>query len=110
MKSALKITALLIFFTLIMSITVDDRPLFTYVYDAISPATKSAQHATEGFFERSVSGTQTYSKKLFDNSIPKVKDSVKSKLSSRQKLGIAEPAEKILEEEKAQLDDLIKNY
>jgi hypothetical protein len=109
MKTAAKIFGLLIAFFLVLSITVKDQPLFSYVYDFISPATKSAQDATEGFFKRSVSGTQSYSKKLFDNSVPRVKDSVKSKLSSTKK-EVAEPAERITEGEKDQLDQLIKNH
>jgi hypothetical protein len=110
MKSALKTLGLLVTFLLVMSITIKDRPLFTYVYEFISPATEYAQDATEEFFERSVTSTQSYSKKIFDNSVPKVKDSVKSKLASRAKTEIAEPAERIMEEEKEELDELIKNH
>ena len=109
MKSMLKIFGLLIAFLLVMSISVNDKPLFGHIYEMISPATKSAQNATEGFFKRSMSSTQSYAKKLFDNSVPRVKDSVKSKLSSTRK-EVAEPAERITEEEKEQLDDLIKNH
>lgn len=110
MKSLIKLVVLVITLVLVFSIRVKNQPVFGHIYDLISPATKSAQNATESFFKRSFSHTQTYSKKIFDNSIPRVKDSVKSKLSSQKKVEIAEPAEKITEEEKSQLDDLIKNH
>lgn len=80
-----------------------------HIYGVISPATSYVQKSTEDFFNRSVAGTQTYSKKLFDNSTPKFKDSVKSKLSGQLKKG-GEPEEKITREEKAELDQLIKNH
>jgi high-affinity Fe2+/Pb2+ permease len=109
MKTALKISGLLLGFFLFLSITIKDKPIFTYFYDLISPATKYAQSATEGFFSRSLSSTQTYSKKLFDNSVPKLKDSVDSKQSASLKRS-AEPLETVTHEEKAELDELIKNH
>jgi hypothetical protein len=111
MKAALKISGLLIGFLLFLSVTINGKPIFNYVYDAISPATKYAQNATQDFFGRSMNSTEVYSKKLFDNSVPKVKDSVKSKLSSTLKKAVAaEPEEKIMESEKKELDQLIKNH
>lgn len=109
MKTFFKITGLLALFLAILSIRIDDKPIFTHIYKVISPATKYAQNATEGFFNRSMTTTQSYSKKLFDNSVPKVKDKVNSKLSAIKTSG-GEPAEKITEDEKEQLDDLIKNH
>lgn len=109
MKSLIKMFGLLIAFLLVLSINVKDKPIFAYVYEFISPATNSAQNATEGFLKRSMSSTSSYSKKLFDNSVPRVKDSVKSQLSSTRKQ-VAEPAERITEQEKEQLDQLIKNH
>lgn len=110
MKTALKITGLLFGFLLFLSIEVKDRPIFSHIYGLISPATQFAQNATEDFFERSVDSTQTYSKKLFDNSVPKVKDSVKSKLAAQKKVMVDEPAEKITEKDKEELNSLIKNH
>lgn len=109
MISALKIFGLMIGTILMLSITVNNKPIFTYIYDVISPATKAGQSLVTNLFDKSLEGTQDYSKKLFDNSVPKVGDAVKSRLSS-QKKNVAEPAEKILDEEKAELDDLIKNH
>lgn len=39
-----------------------------------------------------------------------MKDSVKSRLSSNKKIEAGEPAEKITDQDKAELDDLIKNH
>lgn len=113
MVAALKFCGILVGFFLFLSVTVKNKPIFYYVYDVTSPATKYVQSATENFFDRSVNSTEKYSKKLFDNSIPKVKDSVDSKLSSTLKRAAAtgaEPEEKILESEKKELDQLIKNH
>jgi len=111
MKTALKICGILIVFFLFLSVTVKNKPIFNYVYDVTSPATKYAQNVTEDFFGRSVNSTEKYSKKLFDNSVPKVRDAVDSKLSSTLKRAAAtEPEEKILESEKKELDQLIKNH
>lgn len=108
MKTALKITGLLFGFFLVLCININERPLFSYLYNVISPATKYTQNATQSFFKKSFSSTQSYSKKLFDNSVPRVKDSVASKLSANKKGG--EPEERITEEEKEELDSLIKNH
>ncbi|WPU65600.1 hypothetical protein [Peredibacter starrii] len=110
MKTALKITGLLFGFLLFLSIEIKDKPIFAHIYGVISPATQYAQNTTEDFFSRSVNKTETYSKKLFDNSVPKVKDSVKSKLAAQKKILIEEPAERITEQEKKELDALIKNH
>lgn len=101
MKTAAKIFGICFGFLLFLSITINEKPIFSYIYNFISPATKYAQDATESFFGRSVASTQTYSKKIFENSVPKVKGAAKS---------VAEPAEKITEHEKAELDQLIKNH
>lgn len=110
MKTALKITGLLFGFLLLLSIEIKDKPIFTHIYGVISPATQYAQNTTEDFFSRSVNKTETYSKKLFDNSVPKVKDSVKSRLAAQKKILVEEPAERITEQEKKELDSLIKNH
>lgn len=108
MRTALKLTCVLFGFFFFLCITVKDKPIFTHIYHVVSPATKYVQNATEDFFGRSVASTQSYSKKLFDNSVPRLKDSVDSKLSARQKIG--DPEERITADEKAELDSLIKNH
>lgn len=108
-KSIITTTCILIAFLLFLSIEIGSKPIFGHIYKVISPLTKSAQNATEDFFSKSVDSTQDYSKKIFDNSVPKVKDSVKAKASAMRK-EVAEPAERITEKEKKELNNLIKNH
>ncbi len=108
-KTAFSIFGLLVGFLLFMSITVGNKPMFSYVYEFISPATKYAQNKAEDFFAQSFESTQSYSKKIFDNSVPKIKDSVKSKFSAQKKMG-GEPEEKITTQDKQELNQLIKNH
>ncbi len=109
MKKCLQFFGIFVATVLFLSIEIGNKPIFSHIYKAISPATKAAQNATENFFNNSVDSTQKYSHKLFDNSVPRVKDSVKSKASSLKR-EVAEPAEKITREEKEELDDLIKSH
>lgn len=109
MFAIIRFFGLIIVLVLVLSINVNNKPLFTHIYNFISPATTTVQNATEGFVKKSLSNTGEFSRKLFDNSVPKMKDSVKSKLSSQKRQG-GEPAERITDEEKAQLDALIKNH
>ncbi len=111
MRTAIKVSCLLFGFLIVLSVTINDKPIVSYIYKAISPATTYSQDAIASFFNRSVNSTEKYSKKLFDNSVPKVKDSVDSKLSSTlKKAAASEPQEKILDREKQELDQLIKNH
>ncbi len=110
MKSALKISGLFTIFIFVLSIRIGGKTIFDGIYQVISPATIAAQKATENFFMRSISGTQSYSKKMFDNSIPNLKDSVKSKLASPKGRADGVPQEVINAQEKEELNDLIKNH
>lgn len=110
MKSVVKSFCLIFFFLIFLCITIDDKPIFTYIYNSISPVTTSCQELVEGFFNRSIAGTKSYSRKIFDNSVPKIKDSVKSKLSSQLKNQDNVIEEKITEEDRSELDALIKNH
>jgi hypothetical protein len=105
-KTAIKTFVLFITTILVLSINIKDRPLFSYIYDVISPATESVQDSVASFFSDSFSNTHKVSKQLFDNSVPKVKDKISSKLSAPA----GKPQEKIEREEKQQLDDLIKDH
>jgi hypothetical protein len=109
MKTILGIFGIFIATVLLLAIEINGKPIFGHIYRVISPATQSAQEATENFFDRSVNKTQKYSRKLFDNSVPKVNDAVKSKMSGVKK-SVQEPLEKITPEEKAELDELIKSH
>jgi hypothetical protein len=108
MKTIIKTFGLLLGFFLLLSITVKGKPLFTHLYGFISPVANYAQSGIENFFSRSLSSTQTYSKKLFDNSVPRMNDSVKSKLSGSKKIGA--PQEDVSSDDQRQLDQLIKNH
>ena len=109
MKIVLGCLGIFIATVLFLSIEVNNRPIFGHIYKTISPATKSAQDATEDFFGSSVKTTKTYSKKLFDNSNPRMRDSVKSKMSSVKK-NVAAPLEEVSKEDKEELDELIKSH
>ncbi len=108
MKPALKIFGILFSFLIFLSVTISDKTIFSYVYDVISPATTYSQDLTGRLLNKSVALAQKYSKKLFDNSVPRMRDSVDSKLSARLKSPVHQE-EDIGEEDSAQLDDLIKN-
>lgn len=110
MKTALGIFGIFVSTVFFLSIQIKDKPIFGHIYYFISPATKTAQRATEDFFGTSVNKTKDYSRQLFDNSVPRMKDSVKSKMSSRGKVKDGEPAERITKEEKEELDSLIKSH
>ena len=109
MRKILGVFGIFIATVLFLSIEIKHEPIFGHIYGLISPATKSVQDATENFFDSSYDKTHRYSKRLFENSIPKVDDTVKSKMSSAKR-NIGEPAEKIYEEEKEKLDDLINTH
>jgi uncharacterized membrane protein YukC len=110
MINCLRILGIAIGLILLLSITVKKRTLFSYVYSVISPLTINVQHATESFLASSFTSTQDYTKKLFDNSLPRVKDSVKSHLSSPTRTSAGAPEEKITDSEKKELDQLIRTH
>lgn len=109
MTTAVKflVFGLVMFFSL--CITVNEKPIFTHIYNVISPATKGTQRGVEKLFSASYREAEKFTKKLFVNSVPKVKDSVKSGLSSPQRSKGA-PLETIEREDKEQLDELIKSH
>ncbi len=108
MNNALKVIGLVVAITLVFSLRIGEKTVFGHIYSSISPATIAAQDTFEDLFSRGYHSTSTYSKKLFSNSIPKVKDSVSSGLSAVKKS--TAPAETILLEEKEKLDELIKTH
>lgn len=109
MKTMLQIFGMFVFSVLFLSVEVKNQTIFEYIYDVISPMTQSAQNITESFFDRSVNKTQHYSKKLFDNSVPKFRDSVKSKMSGVDKIK-GKPLEELTIKDKEELDELIKTH
>lgn len=107
MKSILKICILFIAFVFFLSINIKGKNIFSHINHFISPVTKTAQDATEDFLDSSIHSTKSYSKRIFDNSVPKV-DAVKAKMSGVQKN--AAPLEVIKASEKEELDELIKSH
>ncbi len=107
MKTFLRVCGVSIAVVFFLSITISERPIFYYIYTTISPVTNSIQNFTESIFSRSFQSTTAYTKKLFNNSVPKVRDSINSKLSAATK---AAPKESITAKEKQQLDELIKSH
>jgi len=103
MKSVLKVSGLLIVFLIFLSITVKDKPIFNYIYSGISPLTIESQNIVEDFVKRTLSGTKNYSVKIFDNSNPRFKEVMDTKVSSLA-------TEKITDEDKSKLDDLIREF
>lgn len=100
----------LVFF-LILSITVKQRTIFHHIYSMTSYITVPVQDLTVGLVSKAADSTTQYSRKLFDNSVPKLKDTIRSQVSApARSSGSAEPAEFIDEDEKQELDSLIKNY
>jgi len=92
-----------------LAIEINHKPIFGHIYKLISPMTKATQQMAESFFDNSVDKTQHYSKKLFENSVPKIKDSVRSKMSSIKQTK-NHPQEAVTVKEKQELDELIKSY
>ncbi len=110
MRAVIKLCGISLGLILILSITFRDRTLFSHIYELTSPVTIYAQESVEEFFTRSITGTQDYSRKIFDNSVPKLRDSVKSKLSASTQIDTSVPQDKISDEDKEVLDQLIKNH
>ena len=109
MKTILGIFGIFLATVLFLSIEIGNRPIFGHIYKVISPATKYTQKGVENLFGAGVDSTQRYSKKLFENSVPKVGDSVRSKMSATKKKNAAAPLDDISKEDKQELDALIKS-
>jgi hypothetical protein len=109
MKTLLKGFGFFVALVIILSITINTKPLFSYIYQVISPATNYAQNIAQDLLNGTVKSAQDLTKKLFDNSVPKQKDTLKTKYSA-PKRGDGTPQEEIVVEEKEQLDELIKTH
>ncbi len=109
MKTALKIAGLCLLTTFILCMNVNGKPLFGPVYSVLSHITVPFQQMTGSLLSSAFDSTQNYSRKIFHNSVPKVKDAVKSQASAPVRKN-GEPSEEILKEEKEELDDLIKSH
>lgn len=109
MHKALKISGLFAAFFVLLSISINDVPVFDHIYDVTSKVTIPVQELAVNLFSKAAQSTTAYSKKLFDNSVPRNRDSVKSKMAAPAR--VSGPAqEHIQSDEKEELDDLIKNH
>ena len=107
MKIALRIIGIFVGIVFFLCITIRERTLFGHIYRVIAPVTMATQEYAEDLFGHSIDATRRYTKKLFDNSVPKIKDSIQSRQAAPNRTpGI--PLEAIRPEEKAELDELIK--
>jgi hypothetical protein len=109
MQNALKVVGVFVGVVLLLCITIKERTVFTHIYHVISPVTVATQEYAEDLFGHSLAATQRYTKKLFDNSVPKLRDSIKTgQAAPSRKPGL--PEEIIKVEEKEELDELIKSH
>lgn len=107
MLNLLKVLGISLCLILVLSITVKRRTLFSYIYGVISPLTITVQGATEEFITSSYKTTQSYSKRIFNNSLPRIQDTVKNNLSAPVRSNV-DPEEDITASEKQDLDSLIR--
>lgn len=113
MKAVLKIIGICVVTIFVLCLNVNGKPLFEPIYTVLSHISIPVQNATESLFASAFQSGQDYSKKLFNNSVPKVRDAVKSRASAPSRVTgqvSGEPNEEILLEEKEELDNLIKSH
>lgn len=109
MKALLKIFGICLITIFVLSLNINGKPIFEPVYSALSHLTVPVQKATESLLASAFQYGQDYSRKLFNNSVPKVRDAVKSRAAAPTRSS-AEPKEVILPEEKEELNEMIKSH
>lgn len=111
MKKALQILGICFITIFFVSLTVNQKTVFSYIYGVISPVTTATQSLAYSVGNKAAYTTKYYTNKLFNNSLPKkkVKDTISSKLAATQKQAAA-PLEKVEVKEKEELDELIKSH
>ncbi len=111
MRTLLKIVGLCFLTVFALCLNVNGKPVFEPVYSVLSHLTIPFQNATGSLLSSAMNSTQEYSRKLFNNSVPKVRDAVKSRASAPSRSFVkGPPSEEIMVEEKEELDDLIKSH
>ncbi len=110
MNALIKIVGICVVTVFVLCLNVKGKPLFEPVYKILSHISIPVQNATRSLFASALQSGQEYSRKLFHNSVPKVRDAVKSRASAPSRTAGGEPKEEILVEEKEELDDLIKSH
>jgi hypothetical protein len=110
MKKILAVVSIIFFTYLVFSIRIENKPIFTHLFNKTSTITDSLQVNSQKVAKKVGIETKKYSTLIFTNSTPReIKDQVNSKLSSAKLKG-QNVAEEIKEQEKKELDDLIKEF
>lgn len=115
MISMIRIAVISTLTIFILCLNVNGKPIFYPIYSALSLITVPLQSATESILGSAFESGQDYTKRIFNNSVPKVRDAVKSRASAPARLSVnkktsGEPKEEILPDEREELDDLIKAH
>lgn len=108
--TAIRIVAISFLTVFILCLNVNGKPIFQSVYSVLSHVTIPFQNATGSLFASAFDSTQNYTRKIFNNSVPKMKDAVKARAAAPVRQASGEPKEVILVEEKEELDELIKSH
>lgn len=91
---------------ILLSITVGDSPLFTKIYRWTSPVTTATQNFIAKMVGSGWESSRTVGRKIFHNSHPKRA----AASSSSVKTPVVAPQEEVPENDRQQLNDLIKDY
>ena len=111
MTTILKVIGICFLTVFVLCLNINGKPLFEPVYSVLSHLSIPFQNATGSLLSSAMTSTQEYSQKIFNNSVPKMKDAVKSRNSAPSRnVTKGEPSEVIMVEEKEELDDLIKSH
>lgn len=105
MKKLVMSLAIFVATYLLLSIEINDRPIFAHLHEWTAPATRGAQDLIQGAFGKGYEGTRSVGKQLFNNTLPATQ--------SAQNLvpkNFKAPEESLSEAEKKELNNLIKNY
>ena len=105
MKKLIMSLAIFMATYLLLSIEINDRPIFTHLHGLTSPLTRGAQGLIEGAFGKGYEGTRTVGRQLFNNTLPAAQ-SARNLVPKNFKA----PEESLSEAEKNELNNLIKNY
>lgn len=98
-------------FFILLSITINEKPIFYHIYTVTSHITVPVQKLTTSIFSKAADSATAYSRKLFDNSVPKLKDAVRSKASAPSRSRAGGPPEEVIHvDEQRELEALIKNH
>lgn len=109
MRTAFRIIAICSLTIFILCMNVNGKPIFEPVYSVLSHLTIPFQEKTESLISSALDSTQDYSRRIFNNSVPKMRDAVKSRSSAPVRKS-SKPDQEILIEDKEELDELIKSH